>query len=722
MATALAAFRLYSVASEISSNSELTRDVSGGVSDLRLDSESIADLLDGSTLKQKEAVGPDTDPVLVGEQHRRPTIQEIALSYSLARRQVDIAGDDISKLSDPRNDVLYSDLVGAYDEVAVLLDRASESGDFDYSAGQTLAPPLRSTSRRLVDNAFAEVRQNASDNKISIQLELLIVFLPLVSLALLFLLGKENERDVQRRLAEATQTLEAGHRFTKIEAEALERIAQGRRTSDVRNYLAQVIDRESSGEWTLGQANVVAKSANAPAIPSSFTGMIPGILEVAAERDRITDSLVSEARTDPLTGLANRAALTGGLSSAMRGSRDDDVAFLFIDLSEFKDINDNFGHRTGDAVLREIASRIEAECPDNGLAGRIGGDEFGMLLTETDSAAARDVAHRILEAVRAPISCDPVDLTVGACIGIAFARAEHDNSEELLMEADQAMYKAKAVGEQIVLSDARMRSAIDRRQAIEDTIVRAIDAENMELRYQPIVDTGSGRIAGVEALVRLRSGERLMQPSEFLRVAEETGLIIQIDRYVMTHAARQVASWNTRDDIQLNLAVNISGVHLNQGDPLGAINAAVKQSGLQMEDLTIEISEGVFLNDPTAVAEKMATLRRLGAKFAIDDFGVGYSSLAQLRRLPIDKLKIDRAFTQELVLSSEGDAVVRAILDVAGALNLETVAEGVESVEQHQRLQDLGCEYSQGYFFAKPMTAGELAKQWLHKAEELQHR
>ncbi|GEM_PF-2332359 len=700
-ATALAGLRLRTLAEQIHEHSKVTREVTGGMSDIRVDSAQLAHVL-----------RPDHADQF--------TLENITTTYALARRQVDIAADGVVNLSDPRSHVLFDSLTETYDQIATLLADASQSGQLDYVAVAPLLDPLTSNSRQLVDKAYAEVRATAAEDAITEQLELLIVLLPFVAVGLLFAVDRVANRDMRQQFNQARRTLsvvsdrrQQTHRITQGQAEVLELVAHGRRLGEVREQIAHIIDAETGGEWELGEHGAVPAVEGAAPLPPALAEMVPGLLEVAAERDRINDALVHDARHDLLTGLANRSAITEATERALQQRhRDHDLAFLFVDLDQFKEVNDNLGHRVGDQVLCEIAGRISAECRSGDLVGRIGGDEFGVLLPDTNSTAAWRIARRIVESASTPIRVEEVEIVVGASIGIALAGPEHRDADLLLNEADQAMYHAKHRHESIVEINNNLREEAERRRDIEQKLKDAIRTEQFEYHFQPIVDTVTERLVGVEALVRLRDGDDLLPPAEFLVVAEETGLIIAIDRLVLAGAAHQVATWNRELGLSLNLAVNMSGVHLNRRDAFDDLEYVMHRSGLAMEDLTIEITEGVFLADYAELATRINRIRHMGVRFAIDDFGTGYSSLAYLQQLPVDILKIDRAFVKRIGSAKGDEAIVKTILDLADALRLETVAEGVERPEQRDRLAAMGCDHCQGYYFGKPAPADKFAQRW----------
>ena len=445
----------------------------------------------------------------------------------------------------------------------------------------------------------------------------------------------------------------------------------------------------------------------------SVAGCVLNIRDVT-DRKGLEDQLRRLAFHDPLTLLANRALFRDRVEHALavsrrRGNR---VAAIFVDLDNFKKINDSMGHGEGDRVLRATAQRL-SKCTRNGdTVARLGGDEFAIL-TE-DAAHADDVievAARIVEALKEPFPFAGSSLRVAASVGVAFAD-EADGVEELLRNADVAMYHAKEQGKsRYAVFQPEMQREVQDRLRIEADLTRAIHRNELRLLYQPIVDLGSGYLLGVEALVRWQHPERgLIPPAEFIEVAEETGQVVGLGRWVLHEACREVREWQRRMPLgkQLRVAVNVSGQQLQGGDLVAEVTGALEHTGLDAGALVIEMTESVVMQNTEETFAKLSRLKRLGVRIAIDDFGTGYSSLSYLHRFPIDILKIDRSFVQRLGEERDGTELARAIITLGETLGLEVVAEGIEYEHQLRELVELGCVAGQGYYYSRPALLREI--------------
>ncbi|MBM2854689.1 MAG: hypothetical protein HW417_1617 [Steroidobacteraceae bacterium] len=411
---------------------------------------------------------------------------------------------------------------------------------------------------------------------------------------------------------------------------------------------------------------------------------------------------------DPLTLLANRALFRDRVDHALAVSKrsDRDVAMLFIDLDNFKTINDNFGHSQGDRVLSTTAQRL-IQCTRSGdTVARLGGDEFAVLLENlTSQDPVVEIAGRIVTSLKEPFPFLGSDRRVAASIGIAFATPD-DGVEELLRNADVAMYSAKAQGKgRYAIFVAEMPDVANKRLQVEAELAQALTNDEFQLHYQPIVELRSGYLLGVEALVRWRHPKRgLVAPGEFLGIAEGSGQMIALGRWVLRQACAEVKAWQARlpEGRQVRLAVNVSVGQLRDSDLVADVTQALLESQLDPGCLVIEVTEGVLMHNTESMLVKMNKLNKLGVRIAIDDFGTGYSSLAYLHRFPIDIVKIDRSFIERLGGVEDGAALTRAIITLGDTLGLEVIAEGVELEHQQRELIELGCVAGQGYFYAKP--------------------
>jgi diguanylate cyclase (GGDEF)-like protein len=431
-------------------------------------------------------------------------------------------------------------------------------------------------------------------------------------------------------------------------------------------------------------------------------------LRVTTDRTDIEEQLRRLAFHDPLTLLANRALFRDRVEHALAVSKRGDrgVAMLFIDLDNFKTINDNFGHGQGDRVLSATAQRL-IQCTRSGdTVARLGGDEFAVLLENlTSQEPVIEIAGRIVKALLEPFPFLGSDLCVAASIGVAFATPD-DGVEELLRNADVAMYSAKAQGKgRYAIFVAEMPDVANRRLQVEAELAQALTNDQFQLHYQPIVELRSGYLLGVEALVRWRHPKRgLVAPGEFLGIAEDSGQMIALGRWVLHQACAEVKDWQARlpEGRQVRVAVNVSVGQLRDSDLVADVTRALQESQLDPGCLVIEVTEGVLMHNTESMLVKLNQLKKLGVRIAIDDFGTGYSSLAYLHRFPIDIVKIDRSFIERLGGVEDGAVLARAIITLGDTMGLEVIAEGVELEHQQRELIDLGCVAGQGYFYAKP--------------------
>ena len=430
------------------------------------------------------------------------------------------------------------------------------------------------------------------------------------------------------------------------------------------------------------------------------------------EREALAAQLQHQAFHDDLTNLANRAMFNDRVRHALARARraGGGLAVLFVDLDDFKVVNDSMGHGAGDRLLQEVAGRLRGCLREPDTIGRLGGDEFAILVEGVDLATVRALAERVLATLAAPYQVVGGDVTIHASIGVAFDEDATCDDVQLLRNADIAMYAAKNRGKGTyeVFQPPMLRSVRDRHD-MTAALRGAIDRGELVIHYQPIVDLRTWRVGGTEALVRWPRPDRgLVPPAEFVPIAEETGLVVDIDRFVLRESCRQAAAWNARLG-PLLLHVNLSAMHLERGDLAGTVAGALRDSGLAPDRLTLEITESVLAHAEVAVV-RLQELKRLGVQLAIDDFGTGYSSLSYLQRMPIDAVKIDKSFVDGVTGGREESAVARAILALAATLRLDTVAEGVEQAGQARELAALGCRWAQGYHFSRPVAAADMAR------------
>lgn len=415
-----------------------------------------------------------------------------------------------------------------------------------------------------------------------------------------------------------------------------------------------------------------------------------------------------QALKDSLTRLPNRRLFHDRVGHALaRGQRrPGTIAVLFVDLDKFKDVNDSLGHPAGDHLLTSVAGRLREILRPGDTAARLGGDEFAILVEDiAGEGCAVDVAERLLEAMAEPFVLRGKDVAVGASVGIAVS-APGETVDDLLRNADMAMYTAKEAGRgRYEVFQPDMHAAILRRVEMENYLRRAAEDGEFTLYYQPIFALATGRLAGFEALLRWQHPTRgLLEPSEFLALAEGTGAIVGIGAWVVEEACRKARHWKDRyPGHPLTMAVNLSPIQLLQPDIVDTVNGALLRSGFAPGDLTLELTESVMVNGTAVVIDRLHQLRALGVHLAIDDFGTGYSSLGHLRQLPFDVLKIDKTFVDQVARGSDESAFARAIINLGHTLGLAIGAEGVEDAEQAVQLEKLGCDFAQGFWFAKPL-------------------
>jgi len=442
---------------------------------------------------------------------------------------------------------------------------------------------------------------------------------------------------------------------------------------------------------------------------------VQGILTDVTEKKEAAERLEHQALHDHLTGLPNRRLFVDRLEQALRRTRrrkGGKVAVMFMDLDGFKVVNDSLGHDTGDRLLVEVAERLGGCLRPEDTLARFGGDEFVVLIEGAGASdAAVRVAERIVEELREPFTLDARELYVAASIGVGLGDDSTKSPEKLLREADTAMYRSKEVGGTYEVFDVAMHGRAVDRLELENDLRRAIEEDEFVVHYQPIVSLQTGQLWGVEALVRWEHPERgLLNPDEFVPVAEESGLVVPMGELVLEEACRRAAQWQKKfpRTPPLAVSVNLSGRQLRRPDLHEVIGRALEETGLSASSLGLDITETVYIGTLDANTAALDRLRALGIRISLDDFGSGYSSLSYLKRLPADILKVDKSFTRGLGLEAEDTAIVQTIVDLAHILGMEVVAEGVEIEEQETLLKEMGCDFGQGFLFSKPLPPEEV--------------
>jgi diguanylate cyclase (GGDEF)-like protein len=430
-----------------------------------------------------------------------------------------------------------------------------------------------------------------------------------------------------------------------------------------------------------------------------------------SDRKALEDQLLRQALEDPLTGLANRIVLRDRLANALaRATRHNRaVGVLVFDLDGFKEINDAAGHEAGDAVLIEVAARMSTCLRSVDTVARLGGDEFAMVIDDlADDGIVDEVAARVLTMLQEPITVGSRQFRITASVGKVMCLGDHD-PEGALRHADIAMYAAKAAGKaRMVTFEPVMAEQVRERLALAHDLEEAASSGQLVIHYQPTVHLETGIIQGAEALVRWNHPTRgYLAPLAFIPLAEETGAIVSIGRWVLNATCRQALLWGHDPAMAAvrSVSVNVSGVQLLDHNIVSDVRDALHAAGLAPERLTLEITESVLMQDTETVLVQLTALKALGVSLAIDDFGTGYSSLSYLRRFPVDILKIDKSFVD--TVAHGGTALVRAIVNMGASLQMTTVAEGIEHDGQAVALEELGCDVGQGFWFARPVPAGE---------------
>jgi len=469
----------------------------------------------------------------------------------------------------------------------------------------------------------------------------------------------------------------------------------------------RIVHRDHTYLWVLTRGIAVRDEAGKPY-------RMAGSQTDVTDRRRAEDQLLRDALYDPLTGLANRSLLMDRLEQSLgraKRSKNETFAILFLDLDRFKNVNDTLGHIAGDKVLTGVGRKLQSCVRPGDTVARIGGDEFVILLENvTDLPTATVITERIEHNLSQPMNLDGQDIVMPASIGIVVASDDYEKPEDVLRDADIAVYRAKAAGRGChVIFDPSMYQKAVALLELEGDLRRAIERQELFLQYQPIVSLETGSLVSLEALIRWQHPERgIVSPDEFIPLAEESGLIGPIGEWVLRKACEQISEWQTSCGSSPIVAVNISGRQLKQSDFASVVNQILDEFGLSPDCIELEITESVLMDNLEHTNAVLSELRRMGLHLSLDDFGTGYSSLNYLQRFPMQKLKLDRSFVLRLGLDSSSPEIVAAILQLAKGLGLDVVAEGVETSEAASLLREMGCKLAQGFYFARPSDAESL--------------
>ena len=477
-----------------------------------------------------------------------------------------------------------------------------------------------------------------------------------------------------------------------------------------RDWHGELYNRKKNGDLFWEHATI----SPIKAADGSVTHFV-AVKEDIIIRKEYEKRLLHQAHFDDLTGLPNRMLavdrLTQAQALAKQGGRG--VALMFIDLDDFKKVNETLGHAVGDRLLRTAASRIRSVARDGDTVARLGGDEFMVVLPDLiDTVRAELVAEQVLEACAAPYRIDGDDLFVTASVGITVSPADDEDPLVLMRNAEAAMYRAKGAGRDTFrFFTPQMNVLANERLRMENGLRRALERDELAVHYQPLIDNASGRVIAAEALVRWRPGDLgPVSPSRFIPLAEDTGLIDSIGEWVLATACRDATTWHGGGGKPITLAVNISSRQFHGCDLVQTVFRALEQSGLDAKRLELEITENALLDDSEETARAINCLSDHGVNFAIDDFGTGYSSLGYLKRYPFNTLKVDRMFVRDVTRDADSEALVRSIIAMARIMDMRVVGEGVETREQFEALQSAGCTVSQGWYFSHALPPDQFSR------------
>ncbi len=584
------------------------------------------------------------------------------------------------------------------DRVAVLFTASTANGELYLELVNASAADMSVASQALAESA--QQRYNRAGG----------TFVGFIFTSLMFTaMASQIIAKPVRRLSMMARSMSEGSPIEDLDVRGPDEV---RRATRALNDAAATLDLAERQAQALADGdldNPILTSPSPGRLGESLQEAVRTLAQSMQDGEQFRRRAAHDATHDSLTSIANRRASLARLEEGLERVRESDwqLAVLFIDLDGFKDVNDRHGHLVGDAVLQEVANRLVGAVRKGDHVGRLGGDEF-LVIAEPipDIKAAFELAERILAVLEQPVVADNVVAQINASIGIAVSDGT-STQNELLRDADLAVYKAKDEGKgRIELCDDALRNLVIEQSKLDQDLIRALQTDEMDLVYQPIVDANAGDIHGFEALVRWhRPGHGTVRPDAFIPYAEQSDLIILVDRWVISTVAGQVARWNSEGlFVDLSISINVSGRHLASTSFVDDVLGPLRDHGVSPDRVIIEVTESSLTNDLKVAAERLATLRRHGVRIAIDDFGTGYTSLAHLKLLPVDILKVDRSFTSDDADSS----LLQLIIDTGHLLGVSVTAEGLETEDQAYRVVDMGADMLQGYLFGRPVLARDL--------------
>ncbi len=598
------------------------------------------------------------------------------------------------------------DVDAMIEEVNIISDTQALDDEVNASLALTMDEALNE-----VFSAAGEIRSAAAETRNSALLTLgaLALGMLVIGLVLAFTITRPL-----RRVANAARALSNGELDTVVAERGPREIRMAARAMNEATGSLRLVERKAVALTEERLEDPVLEESVPGELGSSIQQAVDHLAEALTERERFQTRLTHEATHDSLTGLANRNAVLKHASGALARSRrsKSSMALLFLDLDGFKAINDIHGHHTGDQVLKVTASRIRDALREGDLAVRIGGDEFLVVaepVTGIDDVV--DLARRILDDVAEPVFMEQQPLSVSASVGIALADLDL-NADELLRDADLAVYRAKELGRgRIEVCDEDLRRQVVRRTTLANAIEQGLERDEFVLHYQPIVDAVSQQVTAVEALLRWEHPSKgLRPPAAFMDVAERSNLVVDLDRFALRSAAAQIDAWAEHPVLaDLPVSVNISARHLSSGRLRRSVVNVLDERPRACDRLVLEITETALVEDLEVAATDLNRLRTLGVQIALDDFGTGFMSLANLRRLPVDALKIDRSFVSDMETATD-HSLIELIVSTGHLLEMTVTAEGVETVDQQHHLVAMGCDTLQGYLFSRPVTVADLER------------